>query len=83
MTRPGELSDILDICAEVGGNLDLLDRLELTIERLAECDPPKAWAGWLCYILESLQEKTDEHEYTHFLRCLRADITTRLEAGRW
>jgi hypothetical protein len=38
MTRQGELSDILDTCAEVGDNLDLLDRLELVIGGIAECD---------------------------------------------
>lgn len=43
------------------------------------------WAGWITYILESLEENphTEAHQHNDFLEELSGAITQRLEMGRW
>lgn len=45
--------------------------------------PIREWPGWLTFILEDLQDETNDEHYIEFLRSLRGAIDTQLEDGRW
>lgn len=45
--------------------------------------PPEQWAGWVVYLLEALQGKSDPQTYEAFLERLHAHIGDRLETGQW
>ena len=61
--------------------------LDLGIKVLAALCPVEYWAGWIIYVLEGLQGKTnpvaDREDYLQLLRTLRQSITERLENGSW
>jgi len=52
------------------------ERVASTIARL----DPAQWAGFVCYVLEALDDQAPDDT---FLRNLRDDIETRLDEGRW
>jgi len=62
------------------GNVTIaMDRAASAIATL----PPDQWAGWVIYLLETLDDRAGEDEFRAVLEGLRGDITTRLEEGRW
>jgi hypothetical protein len=63
---------------------DLMNVLYEAGRRIAsEFDAPLARAGWVMVILEVLQDEIDPQEYEAMLGHIRADVDTRLQAGRW
>ena len=46
---------------------------------------PDRWAGWAIYLLEVLESDggAGKADFRLFLESLQADVTTRLEVGRW
>lgn len=45
--------------------------------------PSDRWCGWICYLLEVLDDCTTEDRFCIFLQALHQDIAARLERGRW
>ena len=62
------------------------DNVQATLEEaltwLADIDR-QSWAGWVVYLLEVLQDKTDPDEYRAMLLTLQDAIRTRLDDGKW
>jgi hypothetical protein len=45
---------------------------------------PDRWCGWICYLLQLLDDcTTEEGRYCAFLEDIDRHITTRLERGKW
>jgi hypothetical protein len=59
--------------------LEAMDQAAYVLESL----PPDEWADWVTYLLECLEEETDDKVYRDFLEALRLAITTRLEENTW
>ena len=45
--------------------------------------PADQWAGWVVYLLEALDDKTDADTFAAVLRGVQDGIATRLEAAQW
>ena len=45
--------------------------------------PPEQWAGWVVYLLEALQGKSNPKTYETFLEHLHGYIGERIETGEW
>jgi len=52
---------------------------ERVVSAIARLDPTQ-WAGFVCYVLEALDDQAPDDT---FLRNLRDDIEIRLDEGRW
>jgi hypothetical protein len=71
---------------------ELLEMLDKAADGIAQRDTEE-WAGWITYLLEALDSGLDgapvsfvkQHkaDVARTLERVRADITTRLESGRW
>jgi hypothetical protein len=66
----------------MSGNNNPLDALDRAAEALLK-RYPEEWGGFVCYILEALQDHCPPQDYEAFLADLQGDITTRLEEGMW
>jgi hypothetical protein len=44
---------------------------------------PENWPGWVVFLLELLQDKTNAGHYREMLVSLQWYITTRLQDGTW
>jgi hypothetical protein len=97
MENNPELSELIDARREIDAlrgptvrtvpareHGDLMNVLYEAGRRIAsEFDAPGTRAGWVTYILEVLQDEVVPQEYAAMLERVRADIDTRLQAGRW
>lgn len=45
--------------------------------------PAEQWGGWVVYLLEALQHKSDPELYNGFLERLHDHIGDRLRDGEW
>lgn len=45
--------------------------------------PSEQWAGWVIYMLEALQGKSDPQTYEAFLEQLHMHVSDRIEEGEW
>jgi hypothetical protein len=61
---------------------EMLQQAEQTAAAIARL-PVEQWPGWVTYILEVLDGKTDLELYEWFLEQLCKDIAARLKIGRW
>ena len=63
-----------------------LHEIQAAMEQAADLlatRPAETWAGWVTYLLEALDDKTDADTFAAVLGDVQADIATRLEGGRW
>lgn len=61
-------------------------KLLLTLENAAEAvaqTERRLWPGWICYVLEALEDYVSAGDYLDFLRSVQEDVALRLELGRW
>ena len=68
--------------------VDLMDALTQTASEIADLEPdPNDWAGWITYLLESLQVQSEKDNkpaaFETMLPALRDALITRIESGKW
>jgi hypothetical protein len=61
---------------------DIQQAMEQAADALAGL-PVEDWAEWVVYLLETLEDRTDDERYLDLLEVLRLTITTRLEEDLW
>ncbi len=61
---------------------EIQDKMDDAAQAVATL-PPDRWAGWVDYLLESLQEHAGEDDYRGMLQTVAGDIEGWLKAGRW
>ena len=66
---------------------DVLERCRLASEAIIHL-PPAEWAGWICWMLEALDEadgwqRPDNKDDNLVLKAVCDDLVQRLSTGRW
>ena len=63
---------------------DVLERCRLAAEAIMQL-PPQEWAGWICWLMEAMDEPRDEDRRLaeDVLADIERDLKQRLETGRW
>jgi len=81
------LAELLELQAGRTGDMSLSD-LQVGVEKVAQAIgrlEPKAWGGWVQYVMEVLDGKQGlgAEERRRFLEGVRDDLEVRLAGGRW